>query len=315
MTGPGSAGGRRTICIVCPVFNEELNIEHFYGEVTRVIAPLRERYDFTLLFSNNASSDRTLELIRGLAAKDSAVRYLTLSRNFGYQGSLLAALSHAEGDAFVIIDVDCEDPPRLIPQFIEQWEAGYDLVYGIRGARPEFIGLVWMRRLFYRVTRLIADADFIVDMAEFSLFSRRLRDAALANETTFPFIRAELAFVGFPRKGIPYDRERRAFGDTHYSFGRMAQFAIAGILSASTFPLRAIAYLGLPLAAVNLAASLAALVGYGVNLSALFALDWAFLIVAAAFIGLYAARIYKDGIRRARFIVDEAKSMLDGKRT
>lgn len=314
MNGTGPAAGRRTVCIVCPVFNEELNVEHFYGEVTRVTAPLKEKYDFSLLFSNNASTDRTLELIRDLAAKDPAVRYLTLSRNFGYQGSLLAALSRADGDAFVIIDVDCEDPPRLIPQFIEQWEAGHDLVYGIRGARPEFIGLVWARKLFYRVTRLIADADFIVDMAEFSLFSRRLRDAALANESTFPFIRAELAFVGFPRKGIPYDRERRAFGETHYSFGRMAQFAIAGILSASTFPLRAIAYLGIPLAMINLLASLAALLGPAPHLSALFALNWAFVILAAAFIGLYTARVYKDGIRRARFIVDESNSMLQGKR-
>ena len=187
-------------------------------------------------------------------------------------------------------------------------------MYGIRGARPEFIGLVWTRKLFYRVTSLIADADFIVDMAEFSLFSRRLRDAVLANESTFPFIRAELAFVGFPRKGIPYDRERRAFGETHYSFSRMAQFAIAGILSASTFPLRAIAYLGMPLAMINLLACLTTLINPGRDLSALFAFNWTFVILAAAFIGLYTARIYKDGIRRARFIVDQANSVLYGKR-
>jgi dolichol-phosphate mannosyltransferase len=303
-------GTRRTICIVCPVFNEELNIEHFYNELKCVLAPLKDRYDFSLLFSNNASTDNTLELIRRLAAEDGTIRYLTLSRNFGYQGSLVAALSHAVGDAFIIIDVDCEDPPRLIPHFIKEWEAGYDLVYGLRGGRPEFVGLVWTRKLFYRLTSLIADADFIVDMAEFSLFSKRIRDVVVRNESAFPFIRAELAFAGFPRKGIRYDREQRAFGKTHYSVVRMAQFALAGILSASTFPLRAIAYVGLPLAVLNLAAAIVSLSRSNNDLSTLFAINWFFTIVSIAFIGLYIARVYKDGARRSRFIIDNANSLL-----
>ena len=124
-----------------------------------------------------------------------------------------------------MIDVDCEDPPEMIPKFVNEWEKGYDIVYGKRDKRPEFIGIQLARKAFYRITRLIADYDFILDMAEFSLVSARVREAILQNRTTFPFIRTEIGFVGFKRKGISYARQHRIVGKSHYIY-KMAECRI-----------------------------------------------------------------------------------------
>ena len=125
------------ISIICPVFNEENSIPIFYKRLLAAIKPLRETYDFELVFTNNRSTDRSLEIIKNICKNDTMVNVLTLSRNFGYQRSMLAGLNHADGDVFMFIDVDCEDPPEMITDFIEQWEQGYDIVYGLRDKREE----------------------------------------------------------------------------------------------------------------------------------------------------------------------------------
>ena len=218
-------------------------------------------YRLELSFIDNASTDRTSELVKELRAQDRSVQLITHSRNFGYQASLLCGLTNLEGDAYVIIDADCEDPPELIPEFVEKWEDGYDLVYGDRKWRSENPAVAMARRVFYRVTRKIADSEFIIDMAEFSLFSRRMRDEVLSHASTFPFVRSDLAYAGFRRFGIEYKREPRRFGKTHYNFWRMAKFAVGGILSASTFPLRAVAYGGIPLVLIDLVAAILQIIG------------------------------------------------------
>src|SRR4051812_31831903 len=142
MTGdlPGAedaptTGGRQLISIVCPVFNEEAAVPLFYRRLREALGPLRHAYDFELIFTNNRSTDRTLEVVSGLRQADPTVQVLTFSRNFGYQASVLAGLRHAAGDAMVVIDVDCEDPPEMIPKFVAEWEKGFDVVYGLRGKR------------------------------------------------------------------------------------------------------------------------------------------------------------------------------------
>ena len=236
MKQPGDAQASKSIQVICPVYNEELNINYFYDRYRAVRDRMTGNYRLELSFIDNASTDRTSKLISELRAQDRSVQLITHSRNFGYQASLLCGLTNLEGDAYVIIDADCEDPPELIPEFVKKWEEGYDLVYGDRKWRSENPAVAMARRVFYRVTRRIADSEFIIDMAEFSLFSRRMRDQVLSHVSTFPFVRSDLAYAGFRRFGIEYKREPRRFGKTHYNFWRMAKFAVAGILSASTFP-------------------------------------------------------------------------------
>ena len=302
----------KLVTIICPVYNEEESIPIFYDRVRQAIAPLLSSYRFELLFTNNRSHDRTLATILALRESDPSVQALTLSRNFGYQASVMAGMRHANGDAIIVIDVDCEDPPELIPVFIEEWQRGYDLVYGDRKKRSESYAVQLARLAFYRLNRLLADSEIILDMAEFALISKRMREVMLANRSTFPFLRAEAGYAGFERKGISYKRQPRVRGTTHYNFFGMAKFAIAGILSSSTFPLRLVAYLCAPLLLLNLllaALDLASSLEKAFHL--LIIVDLLYLVFCCACIAIYLARDYKNGVARPIFIVDWEKSALN----
>jgi dolichol-phosphate mannosyltransferase len=300
----------KKITIITPVFNEEGNIGYFYERCRKVADSLAGRYAVEFLFVNNCSRDRTLELILALHERDKRVRVITHSRNFGYQASAVSGMTHATGDALVIIDADCEDPPEMITDFVRYWEEGYDIVYGLRASRPEFFLLVWARKVFYRLTRLIADWDFVLDMAEFSLFSDRVRREVLRNRSTFPFVRSDFAYVGFRRRGIPYRREARAFGKTHYSILRMTQFALGGILTTSTFPLRLVVYVALPLTLLDLGAAVVSALPPAVLGNVLLNANLVFFVGAVATIAVYLSRVYKDSARRPIFIVDVQNSIL-----
>jgi polyisoprenyl-phosphate glycosyltransferase len=302
------------VSIICPVFNEEDCIPLFFSRLEEVVRPLGDRYRFELIFTNNGSTDRSVARILEIREKHPWVQLITLSRNFGYHASLMSGLVNAMGDVLVIIDVDCEDPPELIPVFLKGWEEGNDLVYGERTNRPEAWWLKATRKLFYRLTRSIADSDFILDMAEFSLFTRRVRDVLCSNRSTFPFLRNELAYAGFARKAIPFTRLQRVHGRTHYRLLRMARFAITGILSSSTFPLRAAAYFGIPIGAIDLGIATSRLVSpYPTDLAPFFLLNLSFIVVALGFASIYIARIYKDEVGRPRFIVDQSRTFLNGR--
>jgi dolichol-phosphate mannosyltransferase len=297
------------------VYNEQESVPLFYGRQKAALEPLTGAYNFQILFTNNCSGDSTLDIIRQLHEQDPSVEILTLSRNFGYQASVLAGLYYARGDAMIVIDVDCEDPPEMVPQFITEWEVGNDIVYGIRQKRQEFIAIQWARKLFYRLLSLTADSNIILDMAEFALISARVRDHVIDNASTFPFIRTEIGYVGFRRKGIPYERQRRIHGRTHYNFVTMTEFAIGGILTSSTYALRMAAFSGailLPLNLVLLVLYLAGVLSLAFHL--LVSLDLMYLVFFVAVIAVYVARIYKNNVSRPVFIVDWQKSILKQRR-
>jgi polyisoprenyl-phosphate glycosyltransferase len=307
-----SRAQRPTVTIICPVFNEEDCVPLFFERLKTTLSPLWHKYCFELCFTNNGSSDCTLQLIREIREKEPWVQVITLSRNFGYQASLVSGLCNAVGDAVICIDADCEDPPEMIPLFLEGWENGNDIVYGERVNRPESALMKAGRRAFYRITRRIADNDFVLDMAEFSLISRRVRDVCLVQKSTFPFLRNEIGYAGFKRKALPYTRQARVSGRTHYNLLRMTQFAVAGILSSSTFPLRFTLYTGVPLAIINIAAAVISLFRAApADLQWLIFLNLALLLLGVGLLAVYIARIYKDGLNRPLFIVDENQSWLN----
>lgn len=302
------------VSIICPVYNEEQAIPLFHERLTSAVSPLSEQYEFELIFTNNRSTDGTLDIIRALHEKDPSVQVLTLSRNFGYQASVLAGITHAVGDAIIVIDVDCEDPPEMIPKFIAKWEDGYDIVYGRRANRPEPRPLVFMRKLFYRLLRLMADTDIVLDMAEFALVSSRVRDVMRDNKNSFPFLRAEIGYSGFSRCGITYDRRRRATGKSYYNLYGMFTFAVAGILSVSTFPIRMAVYAWPIIIAANLALLALNLAGSSASaFKVLVTLDLIYGITLLTIHGLYLARIYKNEIARPVFIVDWKLSLTNRK--
>lgn len=305
---------RKLISIACPVFNEEEAVPLFYARLNEVLARLRSRYEFEVLFTNNRSTDRTLQVIREIRETDRSVQVLTLSRNFGYQASVQAAISYASGDAIIAIDVDCEDPPELIEEFLAKWEEGYDVVYGIRFDREESWLLKKTRNLFYRILRATADMDVVLYMAEFALIGSTVRDAIINNRNTYPFLRSEIGYAGFSRYGVRYKRQPRLAGRTHYSFARMLMFGIGGILTSSTVLMRLGAYswpmvalASIVCAALDLQGKFAA--GFQVAVLGLL-LYISFFLMAY---GLYLARIYKNGMSRPIFIVDLRQSYLNSK--
>lgn len=298
------------LAVICPVYNEADSIDYFFGRLSAVRAQLAADLQVDLIFVNNNSTDDTLDRIQVIRAQSPWVHVITHSRNFGYQASVLCGIKAAEADAYVVIDVDCEDPPELIPTFVAKWREGFDLAYGQRISRPENFLIVTARRLFYLLARFIADSDFILYMAEFSLFSRRIRDHVVSHHSTFPFVRSDLAYAGFKRCPIPYSREPRRFGRTHYNLIGMSRFAIAGMLSASTFPLRAVAYFGFPLALVDFIYALVSLTGHTPGLTALIVLNLSMLVGSLAFVAVYLARVSKDVVGRPIFIIDQERTFL-----
>ena len=228
----------KKITIIIPVFNEEKAILPFYKILQKNLEENNINFDFEILFTNNCSTDNSLQIIKNLIKKDNRVKVLTLSRNFGYQLSLLAALNTVKSDASIIIDVDNEDPPELINSFLDYYNKGFKIVYGERKKRPESIFISFLRKTFYRFTKLIADYNFNLDMAEFSLISKEVIKIIISNNSSYPFIRNEIAYAGYNSKSIQYSRNKRLNGRSNYNLFGMFKFAIAGILTSSTFPLR-----------------------------------------------------------------------------
>jgi len=299
------------VSFICPVHNEEATIPIFLKRLRESIAHLKDQYDFELIFVDDGSTDGTMRLIREECDRDEMVQLITLSRNFGYHAAALSGLKQANGVAMMIIAVDCEDPPELIPRFLEGWSQGYSIVYGIRGRRPEPTLVQLGRELFYQLIRRIADNAFVPYMGEFAVFTRRVRDVILANQSTFVFIRSEMAFAGFSRLAIPYKSQVRVGGKSHYNLWRMVKFAVSNILTSSTFPLRLVVYLGLPLFALNWLIIIIGVITGGTPLPLwLIALNMNFLIWVAVFVAVYLARIYKDGMNKPRFIIDWDNSKL-----
>lgn len=312
---------RKLVTIVCPVFNEERAVPLFYERLVKALAPIEDRVCFEILFVNNRSTDGTQTQVLSLREKDGRVQLLTMSRNYGYQASISAGMRHASGEASVNIDVDCEDPPELIPQFIERWLAGADIAYGIRAQREEFIGMHLARKLFYRLIKSVSEHEIVLDMAEFFLIDRKVKEHVLSSRSTFPFVRGQVGYVGFRREGIPYRREKRIIGQTHYNLVSAIRFGVAGILSSSTWPLRVLAYVGATLFAVDLVAVVGFIASNSLPLEA--ALRWfaagvamhlGWLVFSVGILGIYLARVYKDTIALPLYVADPKHSTIPTRR-
>jgi polyisoprenyl-phosphate glycosyltransferase len=289
----------KTLSILCPVYNEEGCIALFLDRIAPVIGTLKDRFEVRLVFLDNHSTDRSNEMIHEIIETNGDIFVIRMSRNVGYQKSLETGLRMVDSDLYAFIDVDCEDPPEMLLRFAEEIEGGRDLVYGIRTDRPEPDHVKWMRRTFYRILNGLSDEESLFLMAEFAMFTREVRDSALAEINSFPFIRSSLARVGFDRVGLPYVRQKRIAGTTNYNLAGMTVFAVAGILASTTFPLRLPIYL-LPFwfLLVTAFGILAVVESSAWWALATFLLAIAFIGGSIAAMALYVARTYKNSFAR-----------------
>jgi dolichol-phosphate mannosyltransferase len=233
------------ISLIVPVFNEELNIFPFYQRVTATLRSLDERFRFEFVFTDNHSTDRTFARLSEVAQQDSRIRVFRLSKNFGYQRSILTGYMRCRGDAAIQLDVDLQDPPELIETFLNHWQAGADVVYGVRIQRSEGFAINASRRIFYRLIDSLSEEKLPVDAGDFRLISRRVIDVLCEYRDSNPYLRGTIATLGFDQIGVPYVRQPRTLGESKFPFSKLLSLALDGILNHSTVPLRLATYFGL----------------------------------------------------------------------
>jgi polyisoprenyl-phosphate glycosyltransferase len=230
--------------IVAPIFNEEGNIPLLYERIAKVMDATGEPWELVLV--NDASRDRSPEMLDALAEKDSRVRVLHFARNFGHQVAVTAGIDHAQGEAVVLIDADLQDPPELITEMIERWNAGYQVVYAVRTQREgESWFKVWTAKMFYRILYRITDVDIPLDTGDFRLMDRRVVDVLKSMREHSRFIRGMTSWVGFKQTGVNYIRQMRREGETKYPLRKMLKFAMDAITGFSFFPLQVMVYVAL----------------------------------------------------------------------
>ena len=209
------------ISIVIPVFNEGENIDPLYERIRAVIDPLHETYRFEILFTDNHSTDQTFTRISEIAEDDDRIRCLRFSRNFGFQRSILTGYRAAGGAAAIQLDADLQDPPELIPAFLEHWEQGIAVVYGVRAKRHEGWLITTGRAIFYRLINWMSADDLPHDAGDFRLVDRKILDALNEVDDYHPYLRGLIASFGFEQLGIPYDRDARLRGESKFSFRKL----------------------------------------------------------------------------------------------
>lgn len=251
---------RKLISLVLPVYNEEPNIEPLYETLSPILNSLSQNYEFELLFTDNHSTDGTLNKLQALAVKDRRVRVLSFSRNFGFQKSILTGYINARGSAAIQLDCDLQDPPALIPEFLRLWEAGYKVVYGIRRSRQEGFLIHTARRAFYRLIDFLSEEDLPLDSGDFRLIDRQILDLLRQIDDRSPYLRGIIASLGFLQIGVKYDRHLRKLGQSKFNLRRLLGLAVDGIVSHSIVPLRLATYIGLLAAVLTL-------IGIGVYVS------------------------------------------------
>ncbi len=239
--------GDIVISVVVPVKDEEQAIAPLVERVTGVLeaAPGVGAGGFEILFIDDGSNDGTLEAIRHAHAANPAVRAVSFSRNFGKEAALTAGLEHARGDAVVPMDVDLQDPPELLPEMIERWRAGFDIVYGVRTDRAsDSLPKRLTADLYYRAHNRLSNDKIPEHAGDFRLLDRKVVEAIARMPERNRFMKAMFAWAGFKQTSIPYSRAARATGRSKFNYWQLWTFALDGITSSSTVPLRIWSYLG-----------------------------------------------------------------------
>ena len=307
------------VSLVIPLLNEEENIRHLWERLNEACAKLAD-LRFEVVFVDDGSQDKTAEKIRELAATEVlGWKLVCFSRNFGHQAAITAGMRHANGVALIFLDADMQDPPEMISLFLEKFQNGYDVVYGIRQNRKEPLWLRICFKAFYRIFNMIADRPIPLDVGDFSLISRRVAKLIAEMPEHDRLIRGMRGWVGFKQIGIPYDRPERHAGTTSYSLGRRIEGALDGIFGYSKVPIRVALFTGLLVCAVGgvyLLQALVSAVFFGG--SGALVRGWTSLItlgfilgganlVAIAIVGEYVCRIYFQTKNRPLFVVDKVE--------
>jgi polyisoprenyl-phosphate glycosyltransferase len=307
--------GQPTYSFVIPLYNEEDTLPELYRQLIVLFDSLEG--DSELILIDDGSRDRSLAMLRSLQAQDARVRYVSLGRNFGHQIALSAGLQFVSGKAIIVMDADLQDPPEVVAQLIEQWQAGYEVVYGQRLSRTEES---WLKRLlaygFYRILNRLSDVDIPADTGDFCLMDQAVVSLLNQMPERNRYIRGLRAWVGFRQTAVQFHRPGRYAGSVKYTFSKSLALAINSILGFSKVPLRLATYLGLFSAGFAglmmlliiywrfLDSSTHRLEGFAIIAMAVFFLG-AVQLVCIGILGEYIGRIYEEVKGRPLFTIKE----------
>lgn len=233
----------KTISIITPCYNEEENVEELYRRVRDVIASLG-RYQYEHIFIDNSSHDRTVEVLKQIAASDRNVKVIVNSRNFGHVRSPMHAFCEARGDAVIGMAADLQDPPELIAEFVRQWEAGFYMVLAIKEHSDESGLMFWLRTRYYRMVQRLSSIETFENFTGFGLYDRTVVDHIKSLRDPYPYFRGLMSEVGLPSAKIPFRQPRRKRGITKNNFYTLYDLAMLGITNLSKVPLRLVTFIG-----------------------------------------------------------------------
>lgn len=314
----------KKISILIPAYNEQETLELLYTRLKK-LADNNKYYDFEFLFVNDGSRDETLEIIKKYTKTDNRIAYVNLSRNFGKEIAMIAGFDHVTGDATVIIDADLQDPPELIPKMIKYWEDGYDDIYAKRNSRQ---GETWFKKAssqwFYRILQKSTNIPIQIDTGDFRLLDRRCVEALKQIRESQRYTKGMFSWIGYKKKEITYDRDPRVAGDSKWNYFKLFNFAIDGITSFTTAPLRISSFFGFIISLIAFIFIIVIIVktllfgdsvsGYP-SLMAVILFLGGLQLLSLGIIGEYIGRIFNETKQRPLYFVEEYYHKKDDKKT
>lgn len=305
----------KKVSVVIPMYFEEDVANECYRRTKGVLEKL-ENYEHEIIFVNDGSKDKTLEILENVANNDEKVKIISFSRNFGHQAAVTAGLKFVTGDCILIIDCDMQDPPELLPEMLKLWEEGYEVIYGKRGTRKgESHFKLFTAKMFYKILNGLSDVEIPKDTGDFRLVDRKVVDVINSMPEHNKFLRGLFSWTGFKQIPFEYERQERFAGKTKYPLKKMLKLAGDGIISFSTKPLKIIGGLGIISIIISFIILIYAILSYTLGWGNL-APGWTSLMIAITFfsgvmlisnwmMSEYIARIYDDTKKRPEFIIDK----------
>jgi dolichol-phosphate mannosyltransferase len=310
---------KNTLSIVIPTFNEEGNIEILHSKLIETLTPL-ELDEFEFIFVDDGSQDRSLEIVKKLSIDDPRVKYISFSRNFGHQPALKAGLDHAQFAGVVSLDADLQHPVELIPEMIEKWKNGAEVVY----TKRKDVSLPWFKRttskLFYRIINTLSQIKLEDGVADFRLLDQKVIHALRAYKESNLFIRGLIPALGFKQESIDYTPHKRFAGETKYSFSKMIRFALTGITSLSAKPLYFSIYFGVFFAMLAFIYGLYAIYVFAfchetipgwTSIIASILLIGGIQLIMIGIIGIYLGKVFAQSKGRPNYIIAEKNTNND----
>lgn len=311
----------KKVSVVVPMYYEEKVVNECYKRTKKVLEDL-QKYDYEIIFVNDGSKDKTLELLEEIAKNDFRVKVISFSRNFGHQSAVTAGLKETTGDAVIIMDADMQDPPEVIAQMIELWEQGNEVIYAKRKKRKgESAFKLITAKMFYKILNGLSDVEIPKDTGDFRLADRKVVDVINSLPEHNKFLRGLFSWVGFKQVPLEYERNARFDGKTKYSIKKMFKLASDGITSFSTKPLKMLGVLGGLSIVISIIIFIYSLVSYIFKLNNLTA-GWTSIMVTVTFLGgmqllsiwlmsEYIGKIYDETKGRPEYIIDKKINIED----